>query len=255
MKKIFYLLLICTSAFIFSSCKKVLKDVHDYYPNIKTVSATVLPDGSVEVKGEIISEGAAPIEYMGFCAGTMPEPKMLDAQAIADNNFTVIYSGFTINTKYYFRTWATNDYGYSYGNIISLDSITATPVVAPCTPPANSINIGGGNPTETYITIGSPTFNMNTWDFQAQSNSNIVNFKFGENLKTKIYTTTDLTPSGPGEVHVSFYSGFISGTLNSGSSVYVNQANATTWEITICNAPWMYSSSTFYFTTMFTCPL
>jgi hypothetical protein len=240
------------------SCRKPLKDIQDYYPNLKTVSATVLPDGSVEVKGEIISEGAAPVEYWGFCAGTMPEPKMLDAQAIADNTFTVIYSGFSTNTKYYFRTWATNQYGYSYGNILYLDSISATPVTPPCTPPPNSVNIGGANPTENYITIGTPAFNMtsNTWDFQAQSNSNVVNFKFGENLKTKVFTTTTISSSpGAGKVYISFSSGFISGVLNTGSLVYVNQINSTTWNVTICNALWTYNTSTFYFTTEFTCPL
>lgn len=255
MKQIFNILVFFTFFFGWSSCRKVQKDVYDYYPEVKTVSVTVLSNGSVEVTGELISEGAAPLEHAGFCVSTNPLPNMLEGQAFADNTFSAVYSGFSPGTKYYFRSWATNAYGYSYGNVISLDSVVVPNLTAPCTPTMNSINIGGGNPTQTYYNVDVPTYSSSGWDFQALSSSNTVNFRFGSELTTKIYTTTAATNPSSDQVRVNFYSGSLSGTLSAGSSVYVNQTGSNTWEITICSAPWTYSSSTFYLTTKFTCPL
>ena len=259
MKKSIYTLSLFTAVFLLTTCKKVQKDVMDYYPKVTTVSATVQPDGSVIMQGTIVSSGTSSIEYSGFCMGTMSTPKMTDNQALSTstqgNNFYATYSGFNSGTKYYFRSWATNGDGWSYGNIISLDSIVTQPVVATCSPAMNSVNIGGGNPTETYISVGAPAQGPSSWDFQASSNSNTVNFSFGESPLTKIYTTTTSNTPGPTQVYIYFYSGFISGALNDGSPVYVNKSGASTWVITICNAPWVYNSSTFNFLTKFTCPL
>ena len=252
------LLFFFVTAFIFSSCSKALKNVEDYYPVVNTVSATVLQNGNVEVKGQIVSEGASPIEYAGFCMGESPSPGMLSNQMISSdiqgNEFTATYAGFDPYKRYYFRSWATNDNGYSYGNTIYLDSIQATPVVAPCTLAANTINIGGSQPTETYSSVQAPSQSMSEWAFQAYSNSTSVNFTFGSQLTTGVFTTTTNSSPAPGEVFIGFYSGFISSALNNGSSVYVNQLTPSSWEITICNAPWNYNSSTFYFNTRFTCP-
>lgn len=254
MKKIisFFLLIV----FILSSCKKVEKDVNDYYPVVKTVSATVLSDGTVEVKGEITSEGAAPINDAGFCTDTLNYPDMLDMQTIATNiqgeSFSVVYSGLKPFTRYYFRSWATNAYGYSYGNIIFLDSIAATPLVAPCSPPMNTVDIGTGTGEETFYTVNA-TEHSYYWEIQAHSNSVLLNLDFKTKPVTGIYTTTTSTSPEDNTVNVNFWSGSIGPTLLAGSSVYVNQINSNKWEITICNAPWKYGSSIFYLTTKLIC--
>ena len=260
MKIILTYILFLIVVLTFSFCTKVEKNVMDYYPSVKTVSAIVLQDGSVEVKGEIISDGTTPIKYAGFCLDTIGMPGMLNFQALAPviqgNTFSVVYSGFDRYTRYYFRSWAANGFGYSYGNVIYLDSIKATPLIPPCSPGMNTINIGGGNPTQSYYSVGIPTLGASTWDFQAQSSSNTINFKFGSSPVTRIYTTTTSTSPSSNEVNVSFYSGFISGTLSNGSSIYVNQTGPASWEMTICNAPWIYNGgSTFTLITKFTCPL
>jgi hypothetical protein len=255
-KRYFFLFFVFLSSFL-SSCEKVESDMHDYYPVVRTVSATVLQDGSVQVKGEIVSEGTKPVEYAGFCFSTTPVPKMLDAQVIADrqgNFFTAVYSGFDITTKYYFRSWATNGNGYSYGNIISLDSIKATPIIAPCSPAMNTVTIGAG--TETWTTVDPPAFSSASgWDFQATSNSIVMYFTFGSKPVTRIYTTTSFNSPASDQVHVIFYSGFISGGLSDGSDVYVNQTGVDTWEMTICSASWSNGGGTNYMTAKFRCPL
>src|SRR5665213_1062166 len=207
MKKGFYYLCVISVLLVTGSCKKALPDVNDYFPKIKTVSATIQTNGSVLLQGEIASEGASPIEYIGFCFATNNAPNMASNQIIvttvSNSKFSATYPGsdFNIDSVYYFRSWATNHYGYVYGNTLSLDSIVAGHVTAPCTNTMNTVNEGGGQPTATYSTIGTPVNNIGYWEFTAQTYSGpSVNFSFGSILTTGIYTTTINTSPGSGAV-------------------------------------------------------
>lgn len=249
-----------TILFTASSCHKALKDPKDYYPTIRMVSATLQMDGSVLVEGEIVSEGDAPLTYIGFCCGTMSKPEMLNRQLISStmsgSHFTAVYAGtgFSVDSTYYFRAWACNGYGYSYGDIVSLDSIIATPVTPPCSLVMNMVNIGGTTPNDSYYDVTQPTVYMGMWEFDATGNNTDVHFKFGSNLTTGIYTTTSSTNPASGEVYVQFTNGSFGGVLNSGSSVYVNTVGSGVYEVTICSSPYVYSSTTLYFKTRLTVP-
>ena len=245
--------------FLFNSCRKPLKDVNDYFPKVKIVSAAVQLDGSVLVTCELESPGKskdAVMDNVGVCVSTNSNPKMHENQIIASLNgtsFTATYPGtdFSVDSVYYFSAWGANNYGYALGTPIAVDSIIATPVVPPCTWAINYVNIGTG-PSAYYYMVNAPdSYNY----FSAATGSGpTVNFQFGSALTTGIYTTTTELSPYAGQVFVSFYSGFVSGALNSGSNVYVNRLSATSHEISICNAPWIYSSSTFYFNTHFITP-
>jgi hypothetical protein len=164
MKKTLFIVLIATVSIFTNSCRKALKDVNDYYPKVKLVSTTVQQDGSIKLIAEIESKGGpknSVIDNVGFCVSTNSDPKMLDNQIISTLNgtsFTAIYpvGNFNVDSIYYFKAWATSNYGYAYSNIKSVDSIIATPVVAPCTLPANSLNTGTSSPTYSYYTVGAP---------------------------------------------------------------------------------------------------
>jgi hypothetical protein len=255
------LALTATAVFLFivTSCKKVEPDVWDYYPKVRTISATVLSDGSVDVIGEIESEGDAPLEYAGFCASTDPVPAMTENEALVDrvvnNRFEVIYTGLESSSKFYFRTWATNKYGYTYGSVVSVDSIVATPVVAPCTPTMNSVNPGIGYPTDYFGTVSAPTQSLGQYEIIANATGVSMHLYFSSLPGTRIYSAAASASPGNGEVYVSFSQAAYSGSLNAGDSVYVNKTGASTWEITICSAPWLSFSTTRYLTTRFTCPL
>ncbi len=258
MKNNFILIFSVLIVFV-ASCRKVEKDPLDYYPKVKTVAAVIQADGSVLVTGEIIDEGADVIEYGGFSMDTFPIPEMLSNQVISyfsGNIFTAVYENFDISKTYYFRSWAANEYGYSLGNVIALDSITATPVVAPCNPVINSVNYGGLSPTQYFTNVPAPSQGFDTWDIIANTSQGTYTLKFGASPVTKIYTTTLNTSPGPNEVRISFYSGFTQGALNDGSSFYVNQVSPGNWTMILCNAPWQYSSgSTLNMNMNLTCPL
>ncbi len=264
-KQLLFILIVLLFSVIFS-CRKAKKDMKDYYPSVNTVSAIINEDGDVIVEAEITSSGEKSLEHIGFCMDTIPAPKMLSNQIVVSTinggnfstkysniNSTLSYQSFNPNKTYYFRSWATNGNGYNYGNTISLTNIKGTPIIPTCSLAPSYLNLGTGNPSSTYYKVNSPS-QSGTWDFQASSySSGTLNFKFGSQPRNKVFTTTTSTPNN-NEVNVSFYSGFISGTLNSGTYVYVYETSTGIYDITICQAPWLYSSTTFYLNTRFTCP-
>ncbi len=242
------------------ACKKALNDVNDYFPVVQTNSVTVQPDGSVLVEAEVLSAGDTPIGYIGFCCGTMQEPALLDRQLMAESwdgrVFTATYTGFDPDATYYFRAWAANDAGYVYGNILSAGNIIGSNVSPPCSLFANTCSIGGGQPQADFSTVSEPVAGFNTWEITATSFSGpVVSLLFGEMPTTKVYSTVDFNSPGAGQVFVSFYSGFLSGSLNAGSEVYVHRLSPGNFEITVCDAPWNYNGSTLYLNARLHSPL
>ena len=189
------LIILIAACLIFASCKKIEKDPRDYYPTVKTISAVVLDDGSVLVTGEITSEGASEILYSGFCMDSINDPSMLSNQVMGQRNgniFTTIYENFDITKKYYFRSWAANDYGYAYGNTLSLDSIAAIPVIPPCSMTPNTTEFGSG--VKTFTNVGSPVAGFDDWTVSATSTSGVnLSLTFGEKPRTRKYVTASYT--------------------------------------------------------------
>ena len=227
------------AAMLFTTCEKVENDPMAYYPSIKTVSAAVQPDGSVLVTGQIVSPGTDKVEMAGFClSSTNPVPQMLDSQALAvimGSTFTATYSSFPIKTKFYFRSWAANSNGYVYGNIISLDSIAATPIVAPCSPPMNTFSALNGN--ESMYSAGKPYNTLDGWRIDVSTNNTLITIVVGERPVTKTYTIAHYSPPGPNEIIIDFnIGGFTSEGLDTGQPVYINQLDTASWNVTFCNA-------------------
>lgn len=233
-----------TLAFLlFTGCEKPLKDVMDYYPKVVTESVTVQADGSVRCVGRISFTGATDIVAAGFCASTQPIPQMLDLQGLAEINgdrFEVVYENFPTTGTYYFRAFATNDDGYSYGNVLSLSDITAEPITPPCTPPLNNVVLGGGLNPENYYPgqIFTVQQTMGNYQFQANTSAHNFTYRFGSELRTRTFTTTSSTDPEPGQVRIGFFSGITSGSMLPGNTVYVNEITPTQWEITVCSVPW-----------------
>lgn len=258
MKKQIYILLSVSFFLMIFSCRKAKKTMKEYYPEVNTVSATINPDGDVVVQAEIISEGEKPLKYIGFCMDTLPVPNMLSNQIVVTqlngNSFSTTYQNFDPKKTYYFRSWAANGNGYTYGNIIAVTNIKGTPTTPPCSLTANYLNLGTGTGSSAYLSVGAPVQNF-TWDFQAASfSSGTLSFMFGSKPRSKVFTTTTNNSPNSNEVGVTFVSGFVSGSLSTGTKVYVNEISTGVYDISICQAPWKYNTSTFYLNTRFTCP-
>jgi len=236
------------------SCKKPLKNMEDYYPKVQTVSAEVQNDGSVIVTGDIVDAGAADVENWGFCMSTGPKPEMADSQHLGTSLFKTLYKGFSQDSSYSFRAWAYNSYGYSYGNIITLNRVVVSPITPPCSMTKNTIKYTDSG-SETFTSVYKPKQGTDGhWTITASNTYGSIDFEFGEKPVTREYTTIyNNNYIGWGEIYVSFNGVFNTGKLDPGSSVIVNKLTDTTWEVTVCSAPWYNGSVTL--STYFQCPL
>lgn len=108
---IFLLVTICTS-----SCvdEKSL-------PEIETKIESV-DNNAITIGVSLLNDGNALIINKGVCYSLNSEPSILDINYSNDSattNFSVVFSGLEAHTKYYFRAYATNSEGTSYGNEVS----------------------------------------------------------------------------------------------------------------------------------------
>src|ERR1043165_9180667 len=188
MKK--YLSLIMLSAVLLTTtaCRKAKKNYDDYLPKVKLVSAEVQPDGKVIVTGQLESEGEASLNRIGLCCST-GDPKMLDRQVICtisgDHQFSGSFEQLSIDSSYNFRGWATNKYGYSYSDILTLADVSPPSTVAPCTLTAESYDNGATFGSGTYY--GSPhacyySSGLGSYQMQCNSTSITVNFEMSAPL-------------------------------------------------------------------------
>jgi hypothetical protein len=245
MKKSILFLLI--SSFSFVSCKKALKNVDDYFVKVETVDAIVQSDGSVLLKGKIISQGAAKLEYLGFCFSSDSNPKIQDNQIqinqLSGNTFETVVKGLSYDSVYYFRAWATNRYGYSLGKTIYLDSIQATPAVAPCSIDLNKVTIDGNqfytffNQTQYTNVDNNKVYTLSTYDGPT------VTFTCGSPLTTGIFQTTTYTNPGPGFMKISFIFQTINTSLLDGSEIYVNINADGNYSVEVCDGKWKFTTS------------
>ncbi len=219
--------------FLFSTCKKVEKDVNNYYPKVKTISATKLPDGTVRVTGQIVSGGSTPIKYAGFCMDTKPNPDMQQNQVLATNitedTFTYIYSNFDAFKKYYFRAWVANTNGYAIDSDVSADKITLDISLVPC-----QLNIGILSLTDTNTIIEAFSYvapvNPASSDFNAYTKNHNIYFRFGRVPFSGIFHTTDADYPDNSSVMI-----MVDGNrAAAGANVYVRQISSTIIELTIC---------------------
>lgn len=100
-----------------SNCKK-----NEDLPIVATGNVTEIGDTSATAKGDVSYEGGAEVTVRGICYSTKEEPTTADnkmASGIGMGEFTVKISGLSTATKYYVRAFATNEFGTSYGSVVS----------------------------------------------------------------------------------------------------------------------------------------
>lgn len=89
-------------------------------PTLSTTAANNIKATSATGGGIITSDGGAAIIARGVCWSTSPYPTTANSKTIDGielGSFTSSITDLTANTLYYFRAYATNSIGTSYGNI------------------------------------------------------------------------------------------------------------------------------------------
>jgi uncharacterized protein (TIGR02145 family) len=91
-------------------------------PYIKTVEISSLTDESAISGGDIISDNGSSINQRGVCWGTIKIPDIANfktEQGSGGGMYSSPLTGLSANTTYYYRAYATNAIGTSYGNTLS----------------------------------------------------------------------------------------------------------------------------------------
>jgi len=231
-------------------CKKVLKDPMDYYPEVKMVNATIQPDGTVLVEGEVIHPGKfknSNIENVGFCASSTGEPGMLDKQIMANfngNTFSAVYpvGYFDENASYKIAAWATNDFGYGISEAMSFDSLFLD-IDPPCTIADNYYQVG------IYSGYYDEVLDYSSYTYRALHGNNRFSIEFPSTPHAGIYRTYPYADS-PDKVKCDVdFGGWKA--VETGYDVYVEKINATSYRVTICDATFIFSPNQVHYSGSF----
>lgn len=108
----------------------LLVSCQDLPPTVKTINAILVTDNSIEVKGQILSNGGKDVYSFGFCISedTLPtqNDKFYDCiTPTTDINaeYTHQFTDLKVNTFYHVRAYAINSEGISYGEDIKIKTL------------------------------------------------------------------------------------------------------------------------------------
>ena len=107
-------------------------------PIISTSTANNVSSTSLELGGVITSSGNGSISQRGICWSTNPNPTTSNSRTLEGNgigSFNSLISGLLPGRTYYFRAYATNEVGTSYGQQV----IATTPSILPPTISTSSL--------------------------------------------------------------------------------------------------------------------
>jgi hypothetical protein len=85
---------------------------------------------TIKISGKVISNGNSEVTSRGVCWSKNPNPTINDNKTNeASNTFSTTITNLTANTKYYFRVFAINDLGISYGPYQSFSTLSLSDTV------------------------------------------------------------------------------------------------------------------------------
>jgi pectinesterase len=154
-------------------------------PTVTTTTATYISATFLTTGGNVTADGGGTITTKGVCWNTSGSPTTSDSYLSGGagvGSFTSSVTGLTVGTTYYFRAYATNILGTSYGSQISVATLSA--IVPPTVTTTSVSNImavtakSGGNVTAwggAPVTVKGVCWNTDTTtSYPTIANSNTV---------------------------------------------------------------------------------
>lgn len=143
----------------------VFSTAQNTLPVVTTRAISSLSIDSVQTGGDITSDGGTTITFRGVCWDTSPNPTIFGDNKTVDGSgkgvFNSTIKGFTLNTTYYLRAYATNQSGTSYGNELNFNTLYDIPTISILSSPENTshtssiwIEVNGQNIIEKGIYYG-----------------------------------------------------------------------------------------------------
>lgn len=173
---------------------------------ITTTTATEVKNNSAIVGGNITDDGGDAITARGICWGTSENPTLSNSHSTDGNgigSFTHTLQGLQTSTKYYYRAYATNSCGTTYGTQKNFTTKSGLPELTTTSPTniaatsaksgGNITSDGGFNVTTRGVcwnTLGNPDTN----DSHSSSGSgngaftvNMTNLRVGTTYHVRAY--------------------------------------------------------------------
>ncbi len=111
------------------SCKKEEKS---NLPVVQTLQATNQSDNTVVLNGKVIDENNSAVKERGFCWSVNPNPSLNDSVVNSNfgpGDFSAQLLGLSYSKKYYYKAFATNTHGTSFGEEFSFTTPIRDPII------------------------------------------------------------------------------------------------------------------------------
>ena len=105
----------------------ILNFAHYSQPSVETINASDITSSTATLSGNVISDGGSIVIVRGFLYGTNENELTEDVQCgNGIGNFTTSITNLVSNTTYYFKAYAINTIGTSYGETLSFATLEGT---------------------------------------------------------------------------------------------------------------------------------
>jgi len=195
-------------------------------PVLVTEVLSQITSSSVKSGGNITSDGGTPITVRGICWSNKQNPTISDNLTVDGKgigSFSSSISGLLPGVTYYFRAYATNSVGTSYGNQVTTTTLAPLPILITTTVSTftSSTAISGGNITSD----GGLNVIARGVCWSMSQNPTTVNNKTTDGIGTGSFSSsiTGLTPGAT--YYIKAYA------TNSSGTAYGDQVTVTTTAI------------------------
>lgn len=149
-------------------------------PTVTTNTATSIGNNTAMLNGEVTGSGSASVYEYGFYYGTDPAPRSkvtFNASGAENEQFNYELNGLDTDTTYYYEAYATNDYGTSYGYVLSFIAREPDNQDDPRVATDSAINIGNNTATLNGVVLASGGSNITEYGFLYGNSSTSLSTK------------------------------------------------------------------------------
>ncbi len=132
------------------SCRKDKKASADNYVKFEKIDSSDVSQFKIKVSTSIANSNIFTIKSKGFCWSKFHMPSIKDSVVYitgTSNSFSFLVQNLNVNTKYYFRSFATNEMGIYYSDEYEYKTLDYQPVTLSTLSPfsifRDTVNVGG----------------------------------------------------------------------------------------------------------------
>lgn len=244
------------ASIIFTACNTggfdLFDDFSGYQPIVKIESVKMSGTKTVSVVCKILDPGQSSIQFAGICMSQDSNPIMPNNQVlgtiISKNRYQSLYNDLIPKDTYYFRPFATNDYGYVYGDVVKFIVSSPEPPKIPCTLQLNNIFFLSTNYNVLNVSAGPAYATKGVWGVYVKTPYPNVMGSMEMDFNSipdngEYYCEEESLFSHPDDVIVTFHTGESYEVLR-GSKVYVEKDDAGKYKISFCSLRYKFTHDT-----------